>query len=267
MTAEPLPYCARIVRPGHDTLHFGFADETQARMAADNLRRQLADTAHIPHTAMEHGRTPAGAEVIPPLSGGAAEIADALAQEARVGDAPARFPDVFARLRAQFGYEEACEMQRAALALLDMEDEEDEEDEETGEAEQLRRQAAELDARLRSVYLDRLDLLAVLAADPALHPRLALDADGQPGFRTVLFLTDPDVGQMSFHIADVDLPLVQHVPWADDGDPYATWDGSDKDAVRARLRELAQRRAVAARLELRRAETTQADADAEETRA
>jgi hypothetical protein len=113
------------------------------------------------------------------------------------------------------------------------------------EVEQLRQRAVELEAQLRSVYVDRLDLLAVLAADPALHPRLAPDTKGLPGVRTVLYLTDDTVGQMSFHVADDDLELVQHVPWADAGDPYATWDGSDKPTVRARLRELVQRRAAA----------------------
>lgn len=239
MTAtETLAHCARIVRPGHDTLHLGFAFKHQAEMAVHSLRRQLAHTTHIPGTTIEYGPTPAGVEVISPLPTGAAEIAEAIDREERDGDIGALFPDVFARLHAQIGYQDACDVHQAACALLDMEDEP------PTEVEQLHQRVAELEAQLRSVYIDRLDLLAVLAADPASHPRLALDAEGLPGLRTVLYLTDDTVGQMSFHIADDDLQLVQHVPWADTGDPYATWDGSDKDTVRARLRELAQRRAT-----------------------
>lgn len=97
------------------------------------------------------------------------------------------------------------------------------------EVTQLRWRIKELETQLRSAYLDRLYLLAVLAADPTLNPRLALDADGLPGFRTVLFLTDAACGgQISFHVADADLAIVEHVPWAQTGDPYATWDGADK---------------------------------------
>lgn len=236
-TTETLAHCARIVRPGHDTLYLGFAFKHQADMAVHSFRRQLTHTTHIPGTTIEYGPTPAGVDVIPPLPTSAAEIAGVIDREERDGDIGALFPDVFARLHAQIGYQDACDVHQAACDLLDIEDEP------PSEVEQLRRRVAELETQLRSVYIDRLDLLAVLAADPALHPRLALDADGVPGFRTVLYLTDDAVGQMTFHVADDDLELVEHVPWADAGDPYATWDGTDKDTVRARLRELAQRRA------------------------
>lgn len=241
MTAtETLAQCARIARPGHDTLYLGFAFKHQAKMAVHSLRRQLTHTTHIPGTTIEYGPTPTGVDVIPPLPTGAAAIADAIDREERDGDIGALFPDVFARLHAQIGYQDACDVHQAACDLLDMKDEP------PTEVEQLRQRVAELETQLRSVYVDRLDLLAVLATDPALHPRLFVDAKGLPGLRTVLCLTDDTVGQVSFHVADDDLHLVQHVPRAEAGAPYATWDGSDKDTVRARLRELVQRRAVAA---------------------
>ncbi|WIX83026.1 hypothetical protein QRX50_20815 [Amycolatopsis carbonis] len=120
-----------------------------------------------------------------------------------------------------------------------------------GELEQLRDRVAELEAQLRSVYADRMHLLAALAADPGLNPRLKTDPTGLPGYKTVLYLTDPDAdpgeGQMSFPIADADLTLIEHVPWATEGDPHAAWDGTGKNFVLARLRNLAQHRADAAR--------------------
>ncbi|MEU4675256.1 hypothetical protein AB0F91_46815 [Amycolatopsis sp. NPDC023774] len=120
-----------------------------------------------------------------------------------------------------------------------------------GELEQLRARVAELEAQLRSVHLDRMHLLAALAADPGLNPRLKTDPTGLPGTKTVLYLTDPDAGpgegQISFPSADSDLTLVEHVPWATEGDPHAAWDGTGRNFVLARLRNLAQHRADAAR--------------------
>jgi hypothetical protein len=73
----------------------------------------------------------------------------------------------------------------------------DTEDEPPSDVEQVRERVAELETQLQSVYIDRLDLLAVLAVDPTLHARLAADVVGLPGLRTVLYLTDDTVGQMS----------------------------------------------------------------------
>jgi len=119
---EPLAFCARILRPGHDTLYLGFAFQHQAEMAVHSLRRQLTHTTHIPGTTIEYGSAPAGAEVIPPLPAGAAEIADAIDREDRDGDIGALFPDVFARLHAQLGYQDACDLHQAACAVLGLED-------------------------------------------------------------------------------------------------------------------------------------------------
>jgi hypothetical protein len=90
---------------------------------------------------------------------------------------------------------------------------------------------------LRAVYRDRAHLLGVLAL--TMPARLTTDPAGEPGSTTVLFLRTP-AGQVSFHIADVDLDVLEHVRWAPAGDQLAVWDGHDKDTALARPRQSTQ---------------------------
>jgi hypothetical protein len=87
---------------------------------------------------------------------------------------------------------------------------------------------------MREAYRDRALLLGLLAAMPGITARLGVDHAADPGFRTVLYLDTP-AGQVSFHIADQDRPVLQHVPESAHGDPLARWDGHTKAEARERI--------------------------------
>jgi hypothetical protein len=92
------------------------------------------------------------------------------------------------------------------------------------------------------VYVDRAHVLALLATHPvfsALGPRLSTDPQGEVGRSTVLVLHGL-TGQITFHLADEDLDLLEHVPWAAEDDPLAVWDGHTKDMARSRMANLVQ---------------------------
>ncbi|TKG61500.1 hypothetical protein [Prauserella endophytica] len=91
----------------------------------------------------------------------------------------------------------------------------------------------------REAYVDRAHLAALAATHPAVSARLTHDPHGLPGLSRVLVLHGP-TGQVTFHIADEDAELFEHVPWAADGDPKAVWDGHTKAQARSRLAGLVQ---------------------------
>jgi hypothetical protein len=64
---------------------------------------------------------------------------------------------------------------------------------------------------LREVYVDRAHLAALAATHPALSAHLTHDPNGAPGLATVLVLQG-QTGQVTFHIADADTELFEHVP-------------------------------------------------------
>jgi hypothetical protein len=94
--------------------------------------------------------------------------------------------------------------------------------------------------QLRAAYRERAHLVAALATHPAVTSAvLATDAHAElPDCATVVYLETAH-GQMTWHLADVDLDLVDHLPRVPADDPRAQWDGHSTAEKYARVRDLA----------------------------
>ena len=106
--------------------------------------------------------------------------------------------------------------------------------------------AAGRDDTVRSAYRERAHLVALLAS--RYRSVLADDPVGEPGFRTVVYVHTPE-GQLSWHIADGDLDVFEHLPRVDSGDVRAQWDGHTTEEKYGRVRRLTRAGGQAAALE------------------
>ena len=114
-----LPYVATVHRPGLPDVPLGFAFGHQAEHASWSLREDLTSTQHVPGTTVTWGRTPDGVNPQEPVPTGPPVVADLLAQEDHDLPMGHNFPDVFSRLKAQEGCEEAARIHAAACRWLD----------------------------------------------------------------------------------------------------------------------------------------------------
>ena len=80
------------------------------------------------------------------------------------------------------------------------------------------------------IYNERDRLIALLST--FYHSYLSYDKDGEEGFRNVVYI-ETDAGQLSWHIADNELPLFSHLPKADN-----KWDGHSTETKYKRVEEL-----------------------------
>jgi hypothetical protein len=111
------PYCVTITKPGHDTVRLGFGYQFQAEMAATHLRTALRHTGHPEGTTtIDSGPTPPGVYPEPPLDTTTHVLAEKIQN---TPDDDSHFPDLYARLTAQKGPEQAKRVWLAACALLD----------------------------------------------------------------------------------------------------------------------------------------------------
>ncbi|MFI8977151.1 hypothetical protein ACIGO9_30010 [Nocardia asteroides] len=117
---NPFPYVTSVLRPDLPTVHLGFWYPTHAAHAAMALRAALHHTAHIEGTTITWSATPEGMAPLSPLPGEASALAELMIQEDE-RDLPHghAFPDMFDRLRAQFGYEQARTLYRDAITFAD----------------------------------------------------------------------------------------------------------------------------------------------------
>lgn len=90
--------------------------------------------------------------------------------------------------------------------------------------------AADADTpQVRDLYRQRSHLIAALAAT------CSSVICAEPGERPVIYVETP-AGQLSWHLDECDLDLVEHVPMVEPGDPRAPiWDGHGTPEKYARL--------------------------------
>lgn len=82
-----------------------------------------------------------------------------------------------------------------------------------------------------TVYRERAYLVSYLSA--RYESYLCPAPDAEPGFSMIVYIQSPE-GQLSWHIADSDLDLFQHL----DVDPRIQWDGHTTPEKYERLRAL-----------------------------
>ena len=117
-TPPRYPFVATVHRPGLADVHLGFAYRHQAEQASRSLTLNLACTAHVEGTTITWSPTPDSIAPLAPVPTDVLSVAD-LMDEADHLPSEHRFPDLFARLTAQEGYEAAAVTWRAACSWLD----------------------------------------------------------------------------------------------------------------------------------------------------
>lgn len=120
-TTTELPYCVTITKPGMDTVHLGFVFRHQAEQAAGTLRFNLFNTAHPEGTAITWGSTPNEVTPLYPVPTDSYALSQEITTEVDDRDERygANYPDLYARLQAQEGVDQASKLWRTACALLD----------------------------------------------------------------------------------------------------------------------------------------------------
>jgi hypothetical protein len=124
-TSAIYPYIVSVHRPGQSTVCLGFTYAHQAEHASWSLADDLRNTTHIEGTTITWSATPAGLEpeaMLPTDPAAIAELIDREDDDLPMGHA---FPDLYSRLKAQQGYEEATQIWRTACHWLTYVDRED----------------------------------------------------------------------------------------------------------------------------------------------
>lgn len=87
--------------------------------------------------------------------------------------------------------------------------------------------------RLDAVYEERDRLVALISS---LYPSyIAIDEDSEDGFKNVVYIETPE-GQLSWHIADKEVPLFSHLVVKDNN-----WDGHTTEEKYERIENLINR--------------------------
>lgn len=119
------PFAATVHRPGLPDVHIGFPFKFQAEHACASLDQDLVGTSHVEGTTITSGPTPDGITPLPPLPADALALSMLISEDDGALPMGHGFPDLFARLKAQEGYEAAARIWADALDWLDDDEPED----------------------------------------------------------------------------------------------------------------------------------------------
>jgi hypothetical protein len=184
---ERLPYCVTITKPDMPTVHLGFRHSFQAEQVAGRL---IFDRRHsnCPEGAViTAGPTPDGVDPLPPVPTAPYALVEAMDAEDTEQSHELRYPNLYTRLRALEGQEEASRAWKAACSLADAE---------AAYAEQEQREAEEKRSQQRAGLVAEVLKLRLAVSDEVMDdrgriaeqvqkvlcqcPQRGLDADGRP---------------------------------------------------------------------------------------
>jgi hypothetical protein len=123
--ADAYPFVATVHRPALPDVHLGFVFRHQAEHASWSLTQDLVGTAHVEGTTITWSPTPPGADAEPPVPVDALALAGLVDRQDEDLPTGHAFPDLFARLKAQEGYEAARRIWRETCRWLDDDGSED----------------------------------------------------------------------------------------------------------------------------------------------
>lgn len=152
------PYCVRIAKGAHlPAVYLGFTYKHQAEQVASHLKFWRLNS-NCPEDAeiSDGGLTPPGVIPLPPVPTTVGGLIEAMNAEDESQSHADRYPDLYTRLQAQEGHEEAARLWKAACSLMDAEAEHAEFEQQEAQREQQRRRAAMVEeaTRLRNAYDD-----------------------------------------------------------------------------------------------------------------
>lgn len=113
------PFVATVHRPDLPDIHLGFDSGHSAEHAATSLRFDLTSTQHVEGTTISYSPTPEGVTPLAPVPADPYTVAEFLAKEDDNRPYGHAFPDLFSRLKAQFGHEKACRIHSEAARIAD----------------------------------------------------------------------------------------------------------------------------------------------------
>ncbi|MFJ4988781.1 hypothetical protein ACIP9H_33895 [Streptomyces sp. NPDC088732] len=109
-----------VTRPGHDTVRIGpFDFRHQAEHATWDFRSQLRNTTHPDGTTIDFGPYDESLPHTSRTPRDAMELALLMDSEPDGDGTGSNFPDLFSRLHAEAGYEEAARLWKNACSLYD----------------------------------------------------------------------------------------------------------------------------------------------------
>lgn len=120
MSAEqPLPYCVMVTPPHGDPTYLGFPTLAEAEKVREGLQRRRWPTSAL-GAALQHGGTPEGVAVVPPVPFDLTDLANVLSVERAVTRRGGQqWPSVAERLIAQKGQATAGPQLEQAEDLVD----------------------------------------------------------------------------------------------------------------------------------------------------
>lgn len=135
-----------VIKPGYDDARIGpFDYEYAARSFAHSLDRQMSHTTHPEGTTLAFAPYDGQLPHIPVPPRDADSIAQQMDDDPPGDGSGVNFPDLYARLTAHYGYEEAGRIWQRACSIYDAMNT-PEEEEEPSELDQLRERVARLEA-------------------------------------------------------------------------------------------------------------------------